>query len=198
MSLQLSLRRVLEAVIPTFRSADVRTFFTSSDGVNYNVATCVGFNEESVDAANGKIAKYIQSLPHFESERLRFSVKVVPIEGWNGLIDELKSGFLEFPDFRVHLMRPIDLMDSKGYVNSIRYLDRSPNWPSFDSLLTWNGPQNEPGSVAAKLQGIQHDPEILLNISPPFAPPISASGASAPQCRFPHRATNEAEDLETT
>jgi hypothetical protein len=39
---------------------------------------------------------------------------------------------------------------------------------------------------------------LAAAISPPFAPPISASGASAPQCRFPHRATNEAEDLETT
>jgi hypothetical protein len=55
-------------------------------------------------------------------------------------------------------------MESKGYVNSIRYPDRSQNWPSFDSLLTWNAPQNEPGSVATKLQGIQHDPEILLTL----------------------------------
>src|SRR4051794_26054023 len=103
MSLQLTLRRVLDAVMPTFRSVEVRTFFTCFDGVNYNVVTSVGFSQDSVDTANGRIAKHLQSLPHFESERLRFSIKVVPIEELNALIDEFKSGFLECSDVRIDL-----------------------------------------------------------------------------------------------
>lgn len=164
MSLQLQLWRVLDAVMPTFRSVDVRTFFSCFDSVNYNIATSVSFNQESVDASNDRIAKHLQSLPHFESERLRFSVNVVSIEEWKGLIDEFKSGFLEPSGARINLLRPADLMNSRGYVNSIRCLDHSPSWPSFESLLTWNAPHIEPGGVASKLQSFQYDSELILNL----------------------------------
>lgn len=162
--MQLPLRSVMDTVQPTFRSVDVKTFFTCFDDTNYNVMTSIGFHRESVDFVNRAIIEHLQSLPHFDSKRLRFSFKILEIEQWAGLVEEFKSGLLEFSDIRINLMRPIELMETRGYVNSIRFLDRSPGWPSFESVLTWNAPQNEPGSVSMKLQAIQHDPEIMLNL----------------------------------
>jgi hypothetical protein len=153
MSVQLSMQRVLDTTLPTFQSVDIRTFSLKTEDRSYNAVTSIGFNEDAAEIADHAIRQYLESQPNFDDDRLKFHWKVIPVANWPALIEEFRTGFLEFPEGRVDLMRPVNLLEFQGYINSIRYLDRTPAWPSYQTQLTWGIQQNvdnTPGETTRK------------------------------------------------
>jgi hypothetical protein len=138
MSVPLSIQRVLDATLPTFQSVDIRTFALKTDDSSYNAITSIGFNEETVEFIKCAILHDVESQPPFNDDRLEFHWKVIPVANLPELIEQFKTGFVEFPGRRVDLMRPVNLLEFQGYINSIRYLERRPNWPSFQSQMAWS------------------------------------------------------------
>jgi hypothetical protein len=142
MSVPLSIQRVLDTTMSTFQSIDIRTFVFKSDDRSYNAITSIGFNEETAGFIECTILQDLKSQQSFNDDRLEFHWKVIPVAGWPELIEQFKTGFVEFPERRVDLMRPINLLELQGYINSIRYLERRPDWPSFQSQMTWSTQPN--------------------------------------------------------
>lgn len=138
MSVLLSLQRVLDSTLPTFQSIDVRTFAVNIDDGNYNAITSIGFNRDTAKTVEFAILRELESQPEFADERMKFHWKVVPVADWAELTEEFGTGFLEFTGTRVDLLRPVNLLEFQGYINSIRYLNRTPDWPSFQSQLAWS------------------------------------------------------------
>ena len=138
MSVPLSVKRVLDTTLSTFQSIDIRTFALEIENRSYNAITSIGFNEDGADIAERAILQHLESQPDFDDDRLAFHWKVIPVANWPELIEQFETGFVEFPGLRVDLMRPVDLLELQGYINSIRYLERRPDWPSFQSQVTWS------------------------------------------------------------
>ncbi len=153
MSVLLSIQRVLDTTLPTFQSVDIRTFAFNTEDRSYNAITSIGFNEETAEFIKCAILQGLESQPSFNDDKLEFHWKVVPVAIWPELVEQFKIGFVEFPECRVDLMRPVDLLELQGYINSIRYLERRPNRPSFQSQMAWSiqpNVENTPEETARK------------------------------------------------
>lgn len=153
MSVLLPIQRVLDTTMPSFQSVDIRTFALNTDDRSYNAITSIGFNEKTAEVIKCAIDQDLESQLSFNDDRLEFHWKVIPIANWPELIEQFKTGFVEFPGRRVELMRPVNLLEFQGYINSIRYLERRPDWPSFHSQMSWSiqpNAENTPDEIARK------------------------------------------------
>src|SRR5580692_9419066 len=173
MSVPLSIQRVLDATLPIFQSVDIRTFALKTEDNSYNVVTSIGFNEDAVAAADRAVLQYLESQPNFDDDKLKFHWKVISVANWTELVEEFKAGFLEFPECWVDLMRSVNLLEFQGYINSIRYLDRTPDWPSFQSQVIWSiqhsvdiNPEEtaQKESVINRLKHLCYDSDLRLSL----------------------------------
>lgn len=161
----LSVQQVLDVVSPTFRSVDVRSLTFIIDNAECNVVTAVNFNEQPATVVESTIETLIKANHGFGDARLQFHFKVVPCEQLHELIEELKTGILAFAGGPVKLMRPVNILESKGYIDSFNFLRRRQDWPVFESHLTWTAIPTDQTMAAQKLQWVQQDPDLRRNLN---------------------------------
>lgn len=165
MSSNLSVQQVLSALLPTFESVTVKTLAFSINERLCNVVTTISFDEQQVPAAEEATEAMIHSQDGFGDGRLRFRYKVLPCARWPELIEEFSTGSVAFESDLVDMMRPVGILDSKGYIDRITFL-RSPfGWPLFESHLTLGAGQTSQAESAQKVRSVQHDQDLVRNLS---------------------------------